>query len=191
MLTETLDRAAFGTSPRGALTYHVLVDPATFKSFHASEAVRRISGKTFASQWEYSNWIHGEATEDQLIQVALACTDLYPATPAPEIEPNELVQFDDYREVSPGVWLPFHEVSNCPMRRKPCRARGCSGVRNSAWTPSGSTSTWRIDSTACCPRRRGRAGSAMTQDPGGARCQDPWHAPVRDLRQSGRERLPR
>src|SRR5262249_8009305 len=24
--------------------------------------------------------------------------------------PNELVQFDDYREVSPGVWLPFREV---------------------------------------------------------------------------------
>jgi thiol-disulfide isomerase/thioredoxin len=24
--------------------------------------------------------------------------------------PNELVQFHDYREVSPGVWLPYHEV---------------------------------------------------------------------------------
>src|SRR5205823_7918488 len=25
-------------------------------------------------------------------------------------EPNELARFDDYREVAPGVWLPFREV---------------------------------------------------------------------------------
>jgi thiol-disulfide isomerase/thioredoxin len=30
------------------------------------------------------------------------------------LEPNELIQFDDYREVAPGVWLPFREVRSFP-----------------------------------------------------------------------------
>ena len=30
-------------------------------------------------------------------------------------EPNELVQFDDYREVAPGVWLPYREIRSFPQ----------------------------------------------------------------------------
>jgi RNA polymerase sigma factor (sigma-70 family) len=30
------------------------------------------------------------------------------------MEPNELARFDDYREVSPGVWIPFREVRTHP-----------------------------------------------------------------------------
>jgi hypothetical protein len=29
-------------------------------------------------------------------------------------EPNEFVQFDDYRQVAPGVWLPYREVRTFP-----------------------------------------------------------------------------
>jgi hypothetical protein len=28
--------------------------------------------------------------------------------------PNELVQFDDYREIAPGLWLPFRETRTVP-----------------------------------------------------------------------------
>jgi len=99
---------------RGTLTYRVVTDPARSRKFYEADTVRRIAGKMFASQREYSNWRYGEATEDQLIQVALAWTELYPRTPPADIEPNELVLFDDYREISPGVWLPFHEVRTFP-----------------------------------------------------------------------------
>jgi hypothetical protein len=29
-------------------------------------------------------------------------------------EPNEFVQFDDYRQVAPGVWLPYREIRTFP-----------------------------------------------------------------------------
>ncbi len=99
---------------RGALSYRVAPDPARSRTFYEADTVRRIAGRTFFTPGEYTNWMYGEATEDQSIQVALAWTELYPRTPPADIEPNELVLFDDYREVAPGVWLPFHEVRTFP-----------------------------------------------------------------------------
>ena len=99
---------------RGVLTYRVSIDAARSKTFYESEAVQRIAGRKFASQFDYSNWHSGEATGDQLQEVAIAWSELYPEPVSATIEPNELVVFDDYREVSPGVWLPFREDRTFP-----------------------------------------------------------------------------
>jgi thiol-disulfide isomerase/thioredoxin len=52
-------------------------------------------------------------TDDQRIRLALAWHALNPPGPKDKFDPNDLVQFDDYREVAPGVWLPFHETRTC------------------------------------------------------------------------------
>jgi thiol-disulfide isomerase/thioredoxin len=49
-----------------------------------------------------------------LIAIAFAWSELY-AKPVPtEITPSEFVLFEDYREISPGVWLPFRETRTFP-----------------------------------------------------------------------------
>jgi thiol-disulfide isomerase/thioredoxin len=106
---------------RGVLTYGWDTNGAKAAKFYQTDAVRRIAGKWFISQWEYSDWRHNEATEDQLTQVALAWSELDP-TPVPgAIEPNELVLFDDYREVSPGLWIPFREIRAFPHTSETAR----------------------------------------------------------------------
>jgi len=99
---------------RGALTYRPVPVPGKSRKFYEAETVRRIAGKTFASQTEYSNWLGDEATVDQLIQVHLAWLELNPTSSPSKIGLNELVLFDDYREILPGVWLPFREVRAFP-----------------------------------------------------------------------------
>ncbi len=94
----------------GVLTYRVEVEQPDILKFYQSDAVHRIAGKPFASMWEYSNWCFSEASEGQLIEAAVAWNALDPTPDPSKITPGELVIFDDYREVSPGVWLPFREV---------------------------------------------------------------------------------
>ena len=95
---------------RAVLSYGVNQGPAKSIKFYETDAIRRIAGKSFGSQRDYSNWSLGEATEQQSIDIALAWAE-YEGDPIdPKIEPNELAMFDDYREVAPGVWLPFEEV---------------------------------------------------------------------------------
>lgn len=106
----------------GVLTYEPHPVPARIRVFRQSDAVRRISGQTFPTQLDFNNWC-GDATDDQLIQIVLAWTDLYPKTPA-DINPNELVLFDDYREISPRVWIPFRETRTFPHWAAP----GKSGI---------------------------------------------------------------
>ncbi|QEH36289.1 ECF RNA polymerase sigma factor SigE [Aquisphaera giovannonii] len=99
---------------RGVLTYWSEEDAARMSTFFKSDAVRRIAGKAFRTQFDYANWRHSEASEDQLIEIARASAALYPPRPSRGIEPNELIQLDDYREVTPGVWLPFRELRCFP-----------------------------------------------------------------------------
>jgi RNA polymerase sigma factor (sigma-70 family) len=106
---------------RGVLTYGWDTNGAKAAKFYQTDAVRRIAGKWFISQRGYSNWLRNEATEDQLTQVALAWSEPDP-TPVPgAIEPNELVLFDDYREVSPGIWIPFREIRAFPHASETAR----------------------------------------------------------------------
>jgi len=99
---------------RGALTYNPVPDPDKSRKLYEVDAVRRIAGETFASQTEYTNWMLNEASVDQLIQVHLVWLELNPTSSPSKIRLNELVLFDDYREISPGVWLPFREVRAFP-----------------------------------------------------------------------------
>src|SRR6185437_1430563 len=86
--------------------------------FYMSDAIKRISGKQFERNFDYVNWLHGEATADQLVQVSLVWSDLRQKMEPDEITPNELVQFDDYHEITPGVWLPFRETRTFPHAAK-------------------------------------------------------------------------
>ena len=99
---------------RGALSYYAVAQPGKSYKLYEADSVRRIAGKTFVSQMEYSNWVHSEATVDQLIQIHLVWLELNPTSWPSKIRLNELVLFNDYREVAPGVWLPFHEVRAVP-----------------------------------------------------------------------------
>jgi thiol-disulfide isomerase/thioredoxin len=88
------------------------------KTFYQTEAVQRITGKQFASKQEYWKWLSEDANEDQLLQAAVAsCMRCSPQFPS-NTRLNELVQFDDYREIKPGVWIPFREVRTVPYSSK-------------------------------------------------------------------------
>jgi hypothetical protein len=98
---------------RGALTYGVEEDQSS-RGFYKSESVRRIAGRAFESQFDYANWRRQGASEDQLLEVAVAYAGHRSGTDPSRIQPNELVRFDAYREVAPGVWLPFRETRAFP-----------------------------------------------------------------------------
>ncbi len=97
---------------RGVLSFRFTGYPGD-ETFYRAAAVTRIAGKPFASRQDYSDWLR-EASYDQRAQIGIAwsraCAAHFPAS----ARPNELVQFDDYREVAPGVWLPFREVRTFP-----------------------------------------------------------------------------
>jgi thiol-disulfide isomerase/thioredoxin len=99
---------------RRVLSYYPRTfNEAKYKDFYASEAVRRIAGKEFETQQAYYDWCRNEATDDQTIQLAGAWSSLSSPTPDRDlknVELNELAVFDDYREVAPGIWIPFREI---------------------------------------------------------------------------------
>ena len=110
--TQRTQRLWIGRSSgrvRGALTYYVAGAAERYDKFYESDSIRRIAGKTFEDAQEFGRWHYSGATAEQLIKVAIAWSELYPKPFAAEIEPRELAVFEDYREVSPGLWLPFRE----------------------------------------------------------------------------------
>jgi RNA polymerase sigma factor (sigma-70 family) len=84
------------------------------KRLPADESIRRIAGKEFSSSWDYQKWYQDEATEDQLQQVRLVARGFRSLQFPADYDLNELAEFDDYREVAPGVWMPFREVRVFP-----------------------------------------------------------------------------
>ena len=98
---------------RGALTYYVDVESTGEMGLYKSAAIQRIAGKKFKMEKEYDDWFHN-ASDDQLIQLDLVVSELYRQAVPADIQPNELIQFDDYREVATGVWLPFREIRTFP-----------------------------------------------------------------------------
>jgi hypothetical protein len=88
---------------RGLLIYFT-AGPYASEPFFKNKAVEKIAGRSFANQTEYANWA-GVMSYDHAIQIAMVSSDTY----AGLHKPNELVRFRDYREVAPGVWVPFRE----------------------------------------------------------------------------------
>ena len=76
------------------------------KPFYEHPRVREIAGKAIASQQEYTDWYFGEETSRrQKTEIARAWCELY----FDRFGPNELIRFRNYREIAPGVWIPFRE----------------------------------------------------------------------------------
>ena len=98
---------------RGLLSYRYSGSSAD-EPLYKSDAVARIAGRTFASQREYATWSKSDATDDQRARIAAHSDDLHAARFPANAMMNELVRFDDYREVAAGVWLPFREVRAIP-----------------------------------------------------------------------------
>ncbi|HVX15259.1 MAG TPA: hypothetical protein VHC22_28985 [Pirellulales bacterium] len=74
--------------------------------FFQTARVQKIAGKRFRNQQEYVEWIRGSAaSERQKVEIARAWCELN----FERLGPNELIRFRDYREISPGVWIPFRE----------------------------------------------------------------------------------
>ena len=90
---------------RGVLTFR-LRGNGPEKPFFEHPRVRKIAGKAIASQQEYNAWYHGEKISPrQKIEILRAWSEIY----FDHFGPNELIRFRDYREVAPGVWIPFRE----------------------------------------------------------------------------------
>ncbi|MDR3621052.1 MAG: sigma-70 family RNA polymerase sigma factor [Paludisphaera borealis] len=98
---------------RAALGYELDYDVEAMRDFHRSEALRRIAGKNFATYREYADWAEGQASEDQMTQLQRAWRE-GPVKPGGKIVVGEYIVFDDYREIAPGVWLPFRETRAFP-----------------------------------------------------------------------------
>ncbi|MHC5543289.1 sigma-70 family RNA polymerase sigma factor, partial [Singulisphaera rosea] len=99
---------------RGVLSSYGDVNLSKVQEFYQSEPLRKIAGKVFSTSYDYINWLHGEASEDQVIQASIAWEAFSRHFKPSTIRPNELAIFDDYREVAPGLRLPFREVRVFP-----------------------------------------------------------------------------
>jgi RNA polymerase sigma factor (sigma-70 family) len=98
---------------RAVLGYERDFDIEKLRNFHRSDALRRIAGKDFAMYREYAEWARSEASEGQLIELERAWRE-GPVKPSGKLDVREYVAFDDYREIAPGVWLPFRETRAFP-----------------------------------------------------------------------------
>jgi thiol-disulfide isomerase/thioredoxin len=99
---------------RGVLSYYPIPDDDVYRTFYQRDIVRRIAGRRIATQWDYANWISGEATADQLVEVYIAWIQANPISGPSKMRLNEFVRFDDYREIRPGIWLPYRETRAFP-----------------------------------------------------------------------------
>jgi hypothetical protein len=72
--------------------------------FHATELVEKMAGRPIASPQEFQDWV-AKLSGRQKIELSIAWNEMYFG----ELRPNELIRFRDYREVAPGVWVPFRE----------------------------------------------------------------------------------
>lgn len=78
-------------------------------TFHQHAAVQRVAGREFSSREEYRQWY--EEHEDKLSDLAkaeltMAFTEMFFEEMA---RPSQLIFYRDYREIAPGVWLPYKE----------------------------------------------------------------------------------
>jgi hypothetical protein len=91
---------------RGVLVISRYRGDGSEEPFFQHARVEKIAGKRFNTQQEYVEWIRGKAiTERQKIEIARAWCELN----FDLLGPNELIRFRDYREIAPGVWIPFRE----------------------------------------------------------------------------------
>lgn len=90
---------------RGVLVYRYRGDGSE-APFFQSARVQAIAGKAFDTQQEYGEWFRGNTiSARQKIEIARAWCELH----FDVFGPNEIIRFRDYREVAPGVWIPFRE----------------------------------------------------------------------------------
>lgn len=121
-LPERLWVARDSNRVRGVLSYRFDGGPRGDR-FYQTDAVHRIAGQKFVSQQEYSNWLRDVVTPEQDRQISIAWHDYCaPGFPG-NARPNELIRFDDYREVAPGVWLPFRETRTVPYSSEVARGK--------------------------------------------------------------------
>jgi hypothetical protein len=89
-------------SLRGVLVFRLrgaLAEP-----FHTTELVERMAGRSFESREDFQAWVV-TLSEPQKTDLSIAWNETYFG----QFGPNELIRFRDYREVAPGVWIPFRE----------------------------------------------------------------------------------
>jgi thiol-disulfide isomerase/thioredoxin len=75
--------------------------------FYSTFDIREIAGKPFITNQEFLDW-RKEISPDQESKV-MAAWNSWKESIFATSRPNELIRFRDYREVAPGVWIPFRE----------------------------------------------------------------------------------
>lgn len=89
---------------RGLLTYRDR--GGELGNFYQHPRVEKIAGTRFTTLQEYRDWYQGTTiSARQKMEVARAWNEVH----FDQFKPNELIRFRDYREVTPGVWIPFRE----------------------------------------------------------------------------------
>jgi len=103
---------------RGILRYSYKYAPEA-PQFFESDEVEKIAGRRFGSMNEYGRWQNDEASPELKAKLSKAWNMFMIAEFPENAEPNELIQLADYREVKPGVWIPFMEerVVDYPTRQ--------------------------------------------------------------------------
>jgi len=77
--------------------------------FHTSAAVQEITGRSFATLQEYTNWYLTEYEQlpvEKKWALSKAWTESIDWEKA---QPTLIVRFRDFREIAPGIWWPFRE----------------------------------------------------------------------------------
>jgi thiol-disulfide isomerase/thioredoxin len=79
--------------------------------FHKSEAVRKISGRSFATPHEYLNWYLSEY-EQLPVEKKWALSKAWSESiDWAKAQPLRIVRLRDFREIAPGIWWPYREDS--------------------------------------------------------------------------------
>lgn len=102
---------------RGFVNYR-LTGPITsirnesYISYYKSEAIRKIAGRSFETYQEFANWHQNESPSlpaRKRLELALAWSDYAGKHFGEQTRPGLVVRFRDFREIAPGIWLPFRE----------------------------------------------------------------------------------
>ncbi len=100
---------------RGIMSFENEAYPDWPSGFENNDSAHRIAGRGFASRAEYLDWFATKATSDQKKELWRATQEFATTGYSGNTLLYQLIQFDDYRQVKPGIWIPFHETSSTTM----------------------------------------------------------------------------
>lgn len=82
------------------------------------EELEEIFGRSFKDRGEFNEWLKSHMDELSREQTWRLTRALRKRRNFEEVQPIDLTRFSDFREVAPGIWWPFREVSVSPSHHE-------------------------------------------------------------------------